>query len=214
MDLEVSKSKILEIKSLIKNIIASRESFINEYKNSLFSYLNEMEGKIQLIKYEIDKNNTRIELLNIVAPVDGKVQQISVNTIGAIIPSSTVIMQIVPIQNSFSIEALLTNKDISQLSNNNPAIFKVDAFPYSKFGTIDCKIQNISNDSIDLKDSKEKFYKINLEIINNLEQLSEKGIYLKAGMTGSTSFKVGERKIIEYLLSPLTEYKNEVMREP
>ena len=213
-DLEISKLKIKELEVAVTTASAAKTSFEYEYKLNLLNSINELQGKIDVLNTELRKANTKLELMNVVAPVDGKVQQLIVNTEGAVIPSSTQIMQIVPIESNYTIEALLTNKDIMLLKNNDKSIFKVDAFPYSKFGVVNSHILNISDDTIEIKDSKDKFYKIKLNISDNDTDLLSRGIFLKAGMTGTVSFVTGQRKIIDYLLSPLTEYKAESLREP
>nr|WP_227657516.1 HlyD family type I secretion periplasmic adaptor subunit [Candidatus Magnetaquicoccus inordinatus] len=88
------------------------------------------------------------KLLKLIAPVDGTVQQLIVHTVGGVVPAAQPLMQIVPKENVVEVEAFLENKDVGFVHRGQDAEVKIDAFEYTKYGTIAAKIKHVSQDAI------------------------------------------------------------------
>lgn len=88
------------------------------------------------------------KLLKLVAPVDGTVQQLSVHTVGGVVPAAQPLMQIVPRENVVEVEAFLENKDVGFVQTGQGAEVKIDAFDYTKYGTVKGEVRHVSQDAI------------------------------------------------------------------
>lgn len=170
------------------------------------------------------------EQLRIVAPVDGTIQQLAVHTIGGIVPAAQPIMLLVPDQNTVELEAYIENKDIGFLKEGDVAQVKIDAYEYSKYGTIPARVSHVSRDAIDFsgngtgplagKDpqsnqggSKGLLYAVKVSLKNSVIVVDGKEMPLSPGMSGNVEIKTGERRIIEYILSPLITHSRESLHE-
>lgn len=152
------------------------------------------------------------ELLKLVAPVDGTVQQLTVHTVGGIVPAAQPLMQIVPRQGVVEIEAFLENKDVGFVQDNQPAEVKIDAFEYTKFGTIPARVTHVSHDAIQ-DEKRGLIYSVKVLLNRGSMVIDGREVPLTPGMTANVEIKTGTRRVIEYVLSPLIQHGEESLRE-
>jgi hemolysin D len=109
-------------------------------------------------------------------------------------------------------EAQILNRDIGFVRPGQDAEIKLDAFPYTHYGTIAGKVMSISQDSV--KDDKlGLIYPARIQLSTHVIVADGKDIQLEPGMSSSVEIKTEQRRIIEYLLTPLLKYQSEALRE-
>jgi hemolysin D len=84
-ELKVQKSKISEADSALAAIIEERAHTDAEYRRDRFGELVEAERKARGLRDDVVKAQHRTRLQELVAPVAGTVQQLSVHTIGGVV---------------------------------------------------------------------------------------------------------------------------------
>jgi len=198
-------------------------------QDDLFEATRIWSGAVQ----DINRTKAHTEQLRIVSPVDGVVQQLSVHTVGGVVPAAQPLMLIVPNQHTIEFEAYVENKDIGFMQEGQSAQVKIDAYDYSKYGTIPAIVSHVSRDAVDLlgngtgqlanKDSDGKkdsasgskglMYAVKVSLQNSSILVDGKNMSIKPGMGGSVEIKTGERRIIGYLLSPLITHLHEGLSE-
>lgn len=154
----------------------------------------------------------RSKLLTLIAPVDGTVQQLTVHTIGGVVPAAQPLMQIVPKENAVEVEAFLENKDVGFVQMGQDAEVKIDAFQYTKYGTIKAKVRQVSRDAIQ-DEKKGLIYATKIVLDKNSILVDGNTMSLSAGMSVNVEIKTGTRRVIEYVLSPLVQHQREALRE-
>lgn len=152
------------------------------------------------------------KLLKLTTPVDGTVQQLSVHTVGGVVPAAQPLMQIVPKENVVEVEAFLENKDVGFVQAGQAAEVKIDAFDYTKYGTIKAKVRHVSQDAIQ-DEKKGLIYSTKVVVDKNSIFVDGKTMPLSAGMSVSVEIKTGTRRVIEYVLSPLVQHQREALHE-
>lgn len=152
------------------------------------------------------------KLLKLTAPVDGTVQQLSVHTVGGVVPAAQPLMQIVPKENVVEVEAFLENKDVGFVLAGQETEVKIDAFDYTKYGTIPAKVRHVSQDAIQ-DDKKGLIYSTKVVLDRNTIFVDGKTMPLSAGMSVNVEIKTGTRRVIEYVLSPLVQHQREALHE-
>jgi hemolysin D len=76
--------------------------------------------------------------MRLYAPIEGFVQEITINTIGGVVTSAQELMSIVPIGKlSLQAEVKILNKDVGFVRTGQVASVQLDAFNYIKYGAID-----------------------------------------------------------------------------
>ena len=142
------------------------------------------------------------------APLGGIVKNIRVTTEGGVIRPGENVMEIVPIEEDFVIEAKLSPSDVGFVSVGQEAAVKVDAFDYTIYGGLQGNITYISADTIDEQNNEGEasYYKINVRTKGR--QFSGKtltDLQILPGMTTMVEVKTGKNTILNYLLKPVTK---------
>ncbi len=198
-------ASINEIKAQIKTLKAEAQ------KNNLIEQ-NETNQQLTALKQELIKAKQRNQQQLIKSPINGTVQQLAVHTIGGVVTPAQELMLVVPKESILEVEALILNKDIGFVEEGQIAEVKIDTFNFTKYGTIDAEITNISNDAIS-DENLGLVYMTKVLIKKTQMEINKKLVNLSPGMSVSVEIKTGKRRIIEYFLSPLLRYKQESIRE-
>jgi len=169
--------------------------------------------------------------MTLTAPVDGTVQQLAIYTVGGVVTPAQQLMLIVPKGNTLEVEAFVQNKDIGFVNDHQKAEIKIETFPFTKYGTIHGTVLHVSNDAIQMEsrqaqtndnkinsaDNRDKpsglVYTARVQLNKSTMQVEGKTINLTPGMAVTVEIKTGKRRLIEYFLSPLLQYKDESLRE-
>ena len=191
---------------------SQRIALAAETRRIALDSLNEAEQKATGFSNELVKSDSRGKLMTLTAPVDGTVQQLAVHTVGGVVTPAQPLMVIVPKDNPIEVEAFVENKDIGFVNPGQAAVVKIETFPFTKYGTIDARVIQVSNDAV--SDEKRGLIfpaRVNLE--RATIQVENKTVNLSPGMAVTVEVKTSQRRVIEYFLSPLLQYKDESLRE-
>ena len=148
----------------------------------------------------------------ITSPIDGTVQQLQVHTIGGVVQPAQALMQIVPAEAKMEVEAWILNKDIGFVHEGQSAEVKIDTFNFTKYGLIDGTLTTVSNDAVPDEQLGLR-YLANVQIEKDWMQVENRKVNLAPGMSVAVEIKTGQRRLIEYFMSPLLRFKQESIRE-
>ncbi|WP_075259267.1 HlyD family type I secretion periplasmic adaptor subunit [Herbaspirillum camelliae] len=152
------------------------------------------------------------KLLKLVAPVDGTVQQLTVHTISGVVPAAQPLMQIVPQVSTVEVEAFLENKDIGFVQIGQQANVKIEAFDYTKYGTVRAKVRHVSHDAIE-DEKRGLIYSSKIILERNTLAVDGRTVALSPGMSVTAEIRTGTRRVVEYVLSPLIRHQRESLNE-
>lgn len=151
-------------------------------------------------------------LLTLRAPVDGTVQQLAVHTIGGVAQAAQPLMQIVPAGGPLEIEAFMENKDKGFVHAGQSVAVKVDTFEYTKYGTLPGKVIHVSQDAIP-DEKRGLLYAVKVQLDRTTLDVDGKDTEITPGMAVNVEIKTGDRRIVEYVLSPLLRHTHEALNE-
>ena len=152
------------------------------------------------------------KLLRLLSPVDGTVQQLAIHTVGGVVPAAQALMQIVPREDAVEVEAFMDNKDVGFVHEGQDAAVKIDAFDYTRYGTVPATVTHVSRDAIQ-DEKKGLVYSVRVALRQNSIDVGGRPAALSAGMSASVEIRTGERRIIAYVLSPLIQHQHEALHE-
>ena len=92
------------------------------------------------------------------------------------------------------------------------AEIKIQTFPFTKHGVINATVKNITDDAL-ADQEKGLFFAMLLQLDKNTINVNGEDIRLKPGMQTTVEVQTGERRIIEYLLTPVMKGFKESVRE-
>jgi hemolysin D len=210
--LTVQKSELEKARSALKTDQAKRRQVAAEFRRDVLGQLSETRKQAATVRQELIKASDRSRLQTLTTPVDGVVQQLAVHTIGGVVTPAQELMVIVPANSGLEIEAMILNKDKAWVTIKQDAEIKVESFPFTKFGTIDGKVANVSGDAVQ-DENLGLVYPIRVTMAKTTILSGSEHVTLSPGMNVTIEVKTGKRKLIEYLLAPLQRYQDESMRE-
>jgi len=210
--LAIEQANQQQFTSSIKRVENELDSLTYELISQTLASINEYQRQFQNLMQELDKaqdlNNRQV----LYAPITGKVQQLSVHTVGGIVTPAQPLMLLVPTNVELEVEAWLENKDIGFIEVGQSAEVKINTFPFTKYGIIEGNVIDVTQDAV--IDEKEQFrYKMRVSMHSSNIQVENKLVNLIPGMEVSAEIKTNKRKLIEYVMSPLIRYKSESVRE-
>jgi len=223
--LELEKDK-LDIERKLSDFEARISKFdldINEatqeQANIELSYINETNKELE--KTEALKIELREQLIEaedtlartaIKSPIDGKVVGLSVHTIGGVISAGQVLMEVVPKNDKLIVEALLKTEDIDVVKKGQKSEVRLTAYNRRRTLPITGTVINISADRVSNESTKTSAYSIKIELDEgSIAENSE--IELYPGMPAEVIIILGERTVLDYLLSPIYQSFNRAFRD-
>jgi hemolysin D len=205
-------AKVKEAKAAIASLDQQRQQAKSEFERDRMTELTEAETKVKSLTEEVTKADQRKSLQRIVSPVDGVVQQLQVHTIGGVVEAAKPLMQIVPENATVEIEAKILNKDIGFVHEGQQAVIKMEAFPFTRYGTLDGKVTEVSDDAIE-DEKLGLLFTARIGVPNPELLVDDKMMPLSPGMMASVEIKTGDRTIMEFILSPVARAAGEAGRE-
>lgn len=154
----------------------------------------------------------RLFRTTVIAPVDGIVNRLLVNTTGGVVQPGEPLLEIVPIGDELIIEVEINPKDIAYVLPGQEAIIKLTAFDFSKFGSLKGKVINVGVDTIQKEDGS-IWYICQIAVDGNGFTSIGKTIKILPGMVAEADIVSGEKTVLKYLLQPVTKIANEAFRE-
>jgi len=104
------------------------------------------------------------------------------------------------------------NKDIGFVEKGDSVEVKLEAFPFTKYGVIEGTLEDLSMDAIQ-DETLGLVYQAGVSLKQSSIRVNGRDIPLGPGLAATAEIKTGERRIIEFILSPLLRYRDEAFRE-
>jgi hemolysin D len=209
---DVERNNRASLDAAIANIGHRRAAREAEFAQDLLAELTEVENRLAAYRQEHVKAAQRITLQTLSAPVSGSVQQLAVHTIGGVVTPAQDLMHIVPDGEVMEIEAWVQNKDIGFVRAGQPARIKVETFPFTRYGTLGGEVRTVSRDATP-DERLGPVYAARVRMHEATVKVEDRLVNLAPGMAVTVEVKLGTRRLIEYLLTPLLRYRDESARE-
>jgi hemolysin D len=140
------------------------------------------------------------------------VQQLAVHTVGGVVTPAQPLLIIVPREHAVEVEAQVENKDVGFVEAGQPVEVKIETFPFTLYGTVPGRVLTVSGDAAPV-DKVGLVYPTRVSMERDTLEVNGKLVSLTPGMAVTVEIKTGQRRVIEFLLSPLLKSVNESLRE-
>lgn len=210
--LEMQKNRLNEIEKEINQASQELKSYLISFKRDLLNEIKVTSDNLAQTELEFKKVTQRKEFMDIRSPIDGVVQQLQTYTIGSVVTAAQPLMVIAPSDDRLEVEAIISNQDIGFVKQGQEVVLKVSAFPYTRYGYINGKVESISLDTVE--DEKNQYgFATKISMDRDYLDIQQNKVSLKQGMLVSAEIKTEKRSVIDYLLSPLKTTIDESLRE-
>jgi len=146
------------------------------------------------------------------SPVSGIVKTLHVVTVGGVVKPGDNVVDIVPADDRLVIEAKLPTQDIGFVRQGQTAVIKLASADAMRFDNLGGKVLQVSPDTHQNQDGQ-PFYKVLIETERDHFLRGANRYDLFPGMQVSTSIHTGERTVLEYIIDPFIDARDEAMRE-
>jgi hemolysin D len=242
-NIDVQNANAARARAGMGNIDAQLARLRQSFGKGAVTDLVEATDKANTASQELRKSEQRQRFQELRAPVDGVVQQLAVTTIGGVVQPAQSLMVIVPCATpadgapldpsnckvSVEVEAFVQNKDVGFIAVGQRVAVKLESFNFTDYGMIEGVVDVISRDAIDLaqqpagstKDAKGKptaqglvyAARISLQCAPSNATRAPLCDRVQPGMSVQAEIKTGKRRIIQFLLSPISQTVDEAGRE-
>jgi protease secretion system membrane fusion protein len=176
------------------------------YRKDADTQLAEVQKNRKTGRSKVDSLQFDLRLSEIRAPVGGTVVGLKVNTVGGVIQSGSVLMEIVPRDGRLIVEAQVPPASIDKLHVGLAADMRFSAFNLNTTPVIPGKVILIGADKLIGTPPLQppEYYLAQVETTDRgLKLLGDKVV--QAGMPVEVIVKTGERSFFSYLIKPLTD---------
>ena len=184
-----------------------------QYKERASSEYKEVNGQLQELLEQRKVAENVLARTRIAAPVDGVAQNLRFHTAGGVIKPGEILPEVVPLEESLVINAHVAPIDMDSVRAGLKAEVKFSAFPGRFMPIVIGEVDTVSRGSITPPDGRSPPYflaRINVNKGMVPDDVEER---LSAGMPAEVLISTGERTVLDYLTSPLTDAIRRSMRE-
>jgi HlyD family secretion protein len=154
----------------------------------------------------------QLKRVDIRAPIDGVVLQLTVHTVGGVITAGEAIMLIVPQADTLQVEAKIPPQEIDQIRIGQPAVLRFVAFSQRTTPELNGTLVRISADVSEDTKTGARFYTIRLDV--SPEEFVRLGaVKLVPGMPVEALIQTSPRTVMSYLIKPLHDQLSRAFRE-
>jgi HlyD family secretion protein len=198
-----------------------------DYRRQLQAERLDAAPQAERLRQELAKQEHRHELLQLRAPQDGVVKDLATHTSGTVVAPGTIVMTLVPLDETLRAEVWISNDDVGFVRPSQEAKLKLASFQFQKYGMIDGRVMQVSADATETPNPNTRSdaltgrdrptgplaFRALVELKQQHLDADGERYSLAPGMQVIGEIKLGERTVLEYLLSPVKKAFHEAARE-
>lgn len=211
-DLATQRARLAEAQAALAETDQARASYLAETQRLLSERLAQAALKRQQLTQERHKTEQRQRLTRLAAPVAGTVQQVAIHTEGGVVTPAQVLMVVVPEDAEVTAEVVIDNKDIGFVGAGQTAAIKLETFPFTRYGTVEATVRSVTADAVN-DDKRGAIFPATLTLQQTHIGIDGKRIALSPGLNLTAEIKTGQRRVIDYLMSPVQRAVGESLGE-
>ncbi|MBC9032812.1 HlyD family type I secretion periplasmic adaptor subunit [Sphingomonas sp. JC676] len=184
-----------------------------EARGQILQDLVKAEDDARARREELAKVTLRSSFRELRAPVSGTISQLSVHTEGGVVEGAKPLLTIVPENARLEVEVAIQNSDVGFVKTGMPVNVKLQAFPYTRYGTIPGKVIAISPEAVMVKEGQPPVFKARVSLSRVYIAVDGARVPLRPGMNASADLVTGKRSLLSYLISPIVETSGNALHE-
>ena len=198
-----------------------------DYRRQLQTERSDVAVQLEKARQELAKVEHRQSLLELKAPQAGLIKDLATHTPGTVVSPGTILMTLVPQGESLRAEVWVANQDVGFVRIGQQVKVKLAAYPFQKYGMVDAQVVQVSADATEAPSANTRSdalfgrdrpmgplaFRAVVELATQQLEAGEAKFSLKPGMQVVAEIKLGERTLLEYLLSPVQKVVHEAARE-
>lgn len=212
---ELSALRLLKpkLQSTFEEAILKRREAVLKYRTEARAELNELQSKLSSLNEAQVGVQDKVSKAAIISPVVGTVKTLHITTLGGVVKPGEILLEIVPSEDKLLVEAKIIPKDIAFLYVGLPAMVKITAYDFTRYGGLAGIVEHISADTTQDEEGN-SFYIIRIRTTeSSMRSKNNQEMPIIPGMMTSVDVMISKRTVLEYILNPLLRAKELALRE-
>jgi len=233
--LAIRQGQLADAEAAIDVFASEKRKTERAFLSDQLDRLGDAERRADELEERLAKAKNSLEQMTLRSPIDGTVQSSSVTGLGQVVTVGQDLMRIVPEDSALELEVYMPNKDIGFIKVGQEAVVKLEAFPFTRYGTVSAVVVKIAADAIPEPDATRRegdptgrqsgtafggaertqnlVFPVTLRLEADHIQADGADVRLSPGMAAVAEVRTGQRRILEYVFSPLVEVADEALHE-
>lgn len=210
------REQLIVLHGRVSEAQAERQDIVNQIGEMKERQLHVRRERQATIANELQANNETIvdlrqriataldviDRMEVRAPISGRIIGFDINTVGAVVSPGQRILQIVPDDARFTIEARVSTGDIDEIELGDPARVRLSAYSYRKVAPVEGRVSYISASAMFDASEQANYYEIKVEVSKDALD-SVPGLMTLPGMPVQVMVATGEHSVLTHLLDPV-----------
>lgn len=212
IDLHEQLERIETLRGRIESVERQLDTMASQRRERLVSERNELTANALGLEADLEQQRIRNGMLELTAPRAGTVKNLAVHTEGSVVPSGTVLLSVVPAGERLRAEVLISNSDVGFIQPGQDVRVKLMSYPFQRFGTVEGTVEMVGPDAQDeAREEKQQSaqsqgrYRAFVALAEQSLSYEGEHLDLRSGMQVLAEIKLGERSVLEYVLSPVAK---------
>ncbi|MBF0271868.1 MAG: HlyD family type I secretion periplasmic adaptor subunit [Magnetococcales bacterium] len=201
-----SKTLLAQIKQnqgALEEVLAKKGLYEKELRNQANQELGTIQNEISQVKTLLERQVDRKHNLDVHAPIEGRVQDSRVWTLGSVFSPRDVLMEIVPLADDLQLALNISPKDMGYVRAGQEVAIRVTSYEFNRFGGVEGRLISISPFT-QMDAEGNVAYKGIVKPERPFVGDPGAGRAILPGMKADADIISGRRSILSYILNPLT----------
>ena len=225
-DLKAQEATAASLDAAVAAAQKQAAELTSKYRSDLQNERIDAEGQYRKIEQDMVKQVHKTGLLELKAPQSGVVKDLATHTAGTVVSPGTVLLSLVPENESLVAEVMVKNDDVGFVYPHQKVKIKLAAYPFQQYGMLDGEILTLSADANDDQQNQQRqnteanrdktppsIYKALVSLDTQQLTVDKSQFKLVPGMQVTAEINQGKRTVLEYILSPLEKTVRESAHE-
>jgi adhesin transport system membrane fusion protein len=211
--LKQTKESIDGLKAAVNEAALEIDQLSLQLRQKAVSDKTQALADLSVVNETIRGASDRVARTDVRSPVDGVVNDLTINTIGAFVQPGTVIATIVPTAEKLLVQARISPRDVAFIRPGQPATVKITAYDFSIYGGLEGEVTNVSADSLVDEKTGKPYYEVLVKTEHSELKKDGRTYSIIPGMVASVDILTGHKTILHYLLKPINKGLSESLTE-
>jgi len=232
-DLKAQEATVASLDAAVGAAEKQMAELTSKYRSDLQNERIDAEGQYRKYQQDMVKQVHKTGLLELKAPQSGIVKDLATHTAGTVVSPGTVLLSLVPDNESLVAEIMVKNDDVGFVYPHQKVKVKLAAYPFQQYGMLDGEILTLGADANDDQQGEQRrqnangngsgnnnsdkapptIYKALVSLDAQQLTVDKSQFKLVPGMQVTAEINQGKRTVLEYILSPLEKTVRESAHE-
>jgi adhesin transport system membrane fusion protein len=212
-ELEVLTEQKAQTELEIKKIAGKIGAVQQEFQTNIYQERAEVIAEISQLQARLPAIRQRLKETEIRSPIDGIVNRVFFNTVGAVVGSGEIVAEIVPTGGGVLVEAFIDPKDIANVEPGQKVKISLTAYNPAKYGYLLGTLTKVAADTVFREETRTSNYAVYASIDSNIFEDDKTPVTIVPGMVAQVDIIRGDRTVLEYFWQPIAKIKDTAFRE-